>query len=121
MRSASSDTTILSDWSNESHYPPMTATPQPPAFSAPSGVDAMSASGIVTISWTPGDSAMSQVVIAVNAADDTDYCLAVKAGDASSHTCDEALTVGTSYVLLVIALDGQGNYMLGNIATHPVQ
>ena len=121
VRSASSDTAILSDWSNESHYPPMTATPQPPAFSAPSGVDAMSANGVVTISWTPGDSAMSQVVIAVNAADDTDFCLAVKAGDASSHTCDKALTVGTSYVLLVIALDGQGNYMLGNIAPHPVQ
>ena len=98
VRSASSDTTILSDWGNESHYPPMTATPQPPAFNAPRGVDAMSASGIVTISWTPGDSAMSQIVIAFNPADDTDYCLAVKAGDASSHTCDSALTVGESYV-----------------------
>ena len=121
VQSVSSDTTVLSDWGNESYYPPMTATPQPPAFSAPSGVDAMSANGVVTISWTPGDSAMSQVVIAVNAADDTDFCLAVKAGDASSHTCDRALTVGTSYVLLVIALDGQGNYMLGNVAPHPVQ
>ena len=90
-----------------------------PDFSAPSTVAvAVDNAGVPTVTWTAGDSAASQVVIVVNAADDTDYCLGVVAGDASSHTCTDALTSGASYVVLVIALDGQGGYMLGNVAAH---
>ena len=60
--------------------------------------------------------------IAVNADDTTDYCLSVPvlAGDASSYECTDR-TVGQSYVVLVIALDGQGGYMVGNVATQTVQ
>ena len=87
--------------------------------SMPTGVMATSdAAGMVTVDWMPGADAMSQVVIVVNAADDTDYCLGIVAGDASSHTCPEALTSGATYVVLVIALDDEGGYKLGNIATY---
>ena len=89
-----------------------------PDFSAPSAVTASSDAGVVTVDWTPGDSAASQIVIAVNVADDTDYCLMPLGADASSHTCDPALTAGETYVILVIALDGQGGYALGNVVTH---
>ena len=78
---------------------------------------AVSASGAATITWSPADNATSQVVIAVNPTDDTDYCLNVKSSSADSHTCT-GLTAGTTYVILVIALHGQGSYTLGNVVTH---
>ena len=121
VRSASSDTTILSDWGNESHYPPMTATAQPPAFSAPTNVAATSSGGTITVTWTPGAQAASQIIVAVNSVDDTDYCLQLDpSGTLASHNCGD-LTVGATYVVLVIALDGQGEYMLGNVETHVAQ
>ena len=80
-------------------------------------VAAVSASGDATITWSPADNATSQVVIAVNPTDDTDYCLNVKNSSADSHTCT-GLTAGTTYVILVIALHGQGSYTLGNVVTH---
>ena len=80
-------------------------------------VAATSASGAATITWSPADNATSQVVIAVNPTDDTDYCLDVKNSSADSHTCT-GLTAGTTYVILVIALHGQGSYTLGNVVTH---
>ena len=80
-------------------------------------VAATSASGAATITWSPADNATSQVVIAVNPTDDTDYCLNVKSSSADSHTCT-GLTAGTTYVILVIALHGQGSYTLGNVVTH---
>ena len=86
-------------------------------LTAPSGVAATSASGVVSINWSPADNATSQVVIAVNATDDTDFCLALKGSSDASHTCP-GLTAGTAYVILVIALDGQGGYTLGNVVTH---
>ena len=79
-------------------------------------VAATSASGAVSISWSPADNATSQVVIAVNATDDTDFCLAVKGTSDDSHTCP-GLTSGTAYVVLVIALH-PGGYTLGNVVTH---
>ena len=90
------------------------AMPEAPSFSAPANVAATSSGGTVTVTWMPGALATSQVAIVVNAADDTDYCLSVPllAGDASSYECTDRM-VGQSYVALVIALDGQGNYMLG--------
>ena len=87
-----------------------------PVFSAPSNVAATSTGGTVTVMWTPGAQAESQVIVAVNALDDTDYCLEVDlTGTAYSQVCDD-LTVGATYVVLVIALDGQGGYMLGRDA-----
>ena len=80
-------------------------------------VAATSAAGAATITWSPADNASSQVVIAVNVADDTDFCLAVKISSVDSHTCT-GLTAGTTYVILVIALDGRGGYTLGNVVTH---
>ena len=90
------------------------AMPEAPSFSAPANVAATSSGGTVTVTWMPGALATSQVAIVVNAADDTDYCLSVPllAGDASSYECTDRM-VGQSYVVLVIALDGQGNYMIG--------
>ena len=82
-------------------------------FSAPTSVAATSSGGTITLTWTPGALATSQVIIAVNYADDTDYCLHVETtGTLAEHDCVD-LTVGANYVVLVIALDGQGNYMLG--------
>ena len=82
-------------------------------FSAPTNVAATSSGGTITLTWTPGARAVSQIAIVVNLADDTDYCLSmVLAGDVSSYECTER-TVGASYAVLVIALDDEGGYMLG--------
>ena len=89
-----------------------------PAAEFVGSVAAASAAGSATITWSPADNATSQVVIAVNPADDTDYCLAVKGSSDASHTCP-GLTSGTSYVILVIALHS-GGYTLGNVVTHSV-
>ena len=43
-------------------------------FTAPTDVVATSADGTITVTWTPGSGAASQVVV-VNVLDDTDYCL----------------------------------------------
>ena len=89
-----------------------------PVFSAPSNVAATSSGGTVTVTWMPGAQSASQVIVAVNNADDTDYCLHVDtSGTLDSHDC-ENLTVGATYVVLLIALDGQGGYMLGNVEMH---
>ena len=65
------------------------------------------------MSWTPGSGASSQVIVAVNVLDDTDYCLGFDpTGGASSHECP-GLSNGETYVVLVIALDGEGGYALG--------
>ena len=88
-----------------------------PAAEFVGSVAAASAAGSATITWSPADNATSQVVIAVNAADDTDFCLAVKSSSVDSHTCT-GLTAGKTYVILVIALDGRGGYTLGNVVTH---
>ena len=92
-----------------------------PVFSAPTMVAATSSSGTVTVTWTPGAQTASQIIIAVNAADTTDYCWHVDtSGTLASHDC-ENLTVGANYVLLVIALDAQSEYLVGNVETHIVQ
>ena len=71
------------------------------------------------MTWMPGDLAVSQVIVAVNASDDTDYCLHVDtSGMLARHECPN-LTAGQTYVVLIIALDGQGGYQLGNVVTHP--
>ena len=84
-----------------------------PAAEFVGSVAATSAAGAATITWSPADNASSQVVIAVNTADDADFCLAPLGSGASSHTCP-GLTVGGSYVVLVIALH-PGGYTLGNV------
>ena len=89
-----------------------------PMFSAPTEVAATSAGGAITVTWMPGDLAASQVIIAVNAVDDTDYCLHVDtSGVLAEHECPN-LTAGQIYVVLIIALDGQGGYELGNVVSH---
>ena len=87
-------------------------------FTAPTSVAATSASGTITVTWMPGDLAASQVIVAVNASDDTDYCLYVDtSGTLARHECPN-LTAGQTYVVLIIALDGQGGYELGNVVSH---
>ena len=81
-------------------------------------VAATSSGGTITINWTPGANAASQVIVVVNTVDDTDFCLHVDtSGVLSEHECPN-LTAGQIYVVLVIALDGQGDYELGNVETH---
>ena len=93
------------------------------SFTAPTNVAATSEGEKITVSWTPGAGAASQVIVAVNVLDDTDYCLGFDAtGSAASHDCPD-LTIGATYVVLVIALDGAGDYRLGkddqgNLVTH---
>ena len=92
-------------------------------FSVPTNVAAAAADGTITVTWTPGSGASSQVIVAVNVLDDTDYCLGFDpTGRASSHECP-GLTISATYVVLVIALDGAGGYRLGkdaqgNLVTH---
>ena len=94
-------------------------------FSAPTNVAATSSGDTITVMWSPGAGASSQVIVAVNVLDDTDYCLDVDpTGTASSHECP-GLTIGETYVVLVIALDEEGGYRLGkdaqgNLVTHTV-
>ena len=82
-------------------------------FTAPTDVAAAFSDGSITVSWTPGSGAASQVTVVVNVLDDTDYCLGFDAtGSGSSYEC-EGVTAGATYVVLVIALDGEGGYALG--------
>ena len=84
----------------------------------PANVTAESVDGTITVSWIPGSGAASQVIIAVNVADDTDYCLDFDPnGSVSSFECT-GRTAGQVYAVLVIALDSQGGYALGNVVTH---
>ena len=93
------------------------------SFTPPTNVAATSSGDTITVSWTPGAGASSQVIVAVNVVDDTDYCLGFDAtGSASSHECP-GLSISATYVVLVIALDGAGGYRLGrdaqgNLVTH---
>ena len=82
-------------------------------FSGPTNVAASAADGTITVTWTPGNAAASQVIVVVNVVDDTDYCLEVDAtGVANLYQC-AGRTEGETYVALVIALDGEGGYALG--------
>ena len=84
----------------------------PNTFSGPTSVSASAADGTITVTWTPGNAAASQVIVVVNVVDDTDYCLEVDfTGTANSYQCAER-TEGETYVALVIALDGEGGYAL---------
>ena len=84
----------------------------------PSMVAATSSGGTITINWMPGANTASQVIVAVNTMDDTDYCLHVDtSGTLAEHECPN-LTPGQTYVVLIIALDGQGGYELGNVVPH---
>ena len=96
-------------------------SPQTPAdaFSGPTNVAASAADGTITVTWTPGNAAASQVIVVVNVLDDTDYCLEVDfTGTANSYQC-AGRAEGETYVVLVIALDGEGGYELGQ-TTQPV-
>ena len=94
-------------------------------FSAPTNVIATSSDGTVMVAWMLGNGAASQVIVVVNVVDDTDYCLGFDdSGTASSYECTGRVG-GATYVVLVIALDGQGGYTLGkdaqgNLVTHTV-
>ena len=79
-------------------------------------------SSSLELTWTPAMNAASQVVIVVNAADDTDFCLGSLSGTASSYTCSTAdAATGSNYVGLVIALDGQGGSTVSNFPVQTVQ
>ena len=57
-------------------------------FSGPTNVVASAADGTITVTWRPGNAAVSQVIVVVNVVDDTDYCLEVDpTGSASSYQC----------------------------------
>ena len=115
---AATITVTAMDAAGESATQTIAVTVEAAEFTAPTSVAATSASGTITVNWMPGDLAASQVIIVVNATDDTDYCLHVDtSGTLAMHECPR-LTAGQTYVVLVIALDAQGNYMLGNVETH---
>jgi hypothetical protein len=79
-------------------------------------------SASLELTWTPAANAASQIAIVVNAADDTDYCLAPLSGSDSSYTCSDAdAAAGSAYVGLVIALDGQGGSTVSNFPVQIVQ
>ena len=79
-------------------------------------------SSTLVLSWTPAANAASQIAIVINVADDSDYCLATLAGSTASSTCsDVSATAGTTYVGLVIALDGSGGSSVSNFPIRAVR
>ena len=94
-------------------------------LTSPTDVVATSSGETITVLWTPGSGAASQVMVVVNVVDDTDYCLGFDVtGSGSSYEC-AGVTAGATYVVLVIALDGQGGYAIGqdsqgSLVTHTV-
>ena len=103
------DTCNPSDWNQADEVEVLA----PVSMDFVGSVAATSAAGAISISWSPAAHATSQVLIAVNTADDADFCLQPLSSGASSYTCS-GLTVGGSYVVLVIALH-PGGYTLGNV------
>ena len=78
-------------------------------------------SNSLELSWTAPAGAAAQIAIVVNAADDTDFCLAPLGGDVSSYTCSRLDTTGNVYVGLVIAQDGRGGSTISNFPIRTVQ
>ena len=78
-------------------------------------------SNSLQLTWTAPAGASAQIAIVVNAADDTDFCLAPLGGDASSYTCSLSDTTGNVYVGLVIAQDGMGGSTISNFPIRTVQ
>ena len=79
-------------------------------------------SSTLVLNWTPAANAASQIAIVINAADDSDYCLATLDGSDASYTCsDVSATAGTTYVGLVIALDGSGGSSVSNFPIRAVR
>ena len=78
-------------------------------------------SNALQLTWTTPAGAAAQIAIVVNAADDTDFCLAPLGGDASSYTCSRSDTTGKTYVGLVIAQDGRGGSTISNFPIRTVQ
>ena len=115
--------TVPASYTDPVMYPTTHPETHAIVLTAPTMVEATSSGGTISVTWMPGALATSQVIIAVNTEDNTDYCLEVDtSGALASHEC-ENLTVGATYLVLVIALDGQGGYMLGKgaddmIVTH---
>ena len=84
----------------------------------PTNVRASSANGTVTVQWTHGSAWAMQVIVVVNVADDTDYCLQVDTSGTDQEFDCRGRTAGATYAVLVIGLDGQGGYKVANVATH---
>ena len=86
-------------------------------FTAPTNVMATSADGTITVSWTPGqrsgvpgDGGGKRALTTPTTVWGFDAT-----GSGSSYEC-EGVTAGATYVVLVIALDGQGGYAIGRDA-----
>ena len=92
------------------------SVPPPRNVTLAPAVDDQGATTSVTMTWVPGSGTTSQVVVVVNANDDTDYCLTVLPVDASTYTCENR-TPGETYVGLVIGLLPDDGYTLGNVVT----
>ena len=92
------------------------SVPPPQNVTLAPAVDDQGAATSVTITWVPASGTTAQVVVVVNANDDTDYCLTVLDVDASTYTCEDR-TPGQTYVGLVIGLLPGDGYTLGNVVT----
>ena len=92
------------------------SVPPPRNVTLAPAVDDQGATTSVTMTWVPGSGTTAQVVVVVNANDDTDYCLTVLPVDATTYTCENR-TPGETYVGLVIGLLPDDGYTLGNVVT----
>ena len=100
-----------------------TVTIGPPAFASSVMAAQVAGSNAIKVDWSPAEGNTGQIVIVVNRGDTTDYCLAADLGaSAKTYTCSEASatyegTAGATYVALVIALQSDGGFTLGNLPT----
>jgi len=92
------------------------SVPPPQNVTLAPATDSQGAATSVTVTWVPASGTTAQVVVVVNANDDTDYCLTVLDVDASTYTCENR-TPGQTYVGLVIGLLPDDGYTLGNVVT----
>ena len=105
VRSASSDTSILSDWSNESHYPPRTSPPGTAAVGAPGSVVADGGSGTISVMWTPGSNADGHLIIVAQGTTLVDFAVALSTETSAEF---EDLDAG-EYRVIVVAFAGSGD------------
>jgi hypothetical protein len=112
VRSASGDTTILSDWGNESYYPPMAGMAVADQLGMASNlVISFNTGGTITVTWDAADNAVGYIVIAVDRSDFSAKSAPVNPNSAGVTLTTlnlGELTVGNNYYVYVAATGSSG-------------
>ena len=113
VRSASSDTTILSDWGNESYYPPRTAPPATAELKAPTMLNVVyddeDPDDIkVRVSWEDGDNAVGHLVMLFT----SDFVGDPQVDATPTGSMSEFDVSDGSYIAVVVSYDADPNIEL---------